>query len=257
MSLNNANRENIIDYNNYSEYYDNCYPSYYFGWMFDFDDRFDENVVLRYAIKEGHFNGQSYCMGGNITLSTSAQSYSYEFTPQPSINSWFGYEFCTIQLPSTSPWSGGGGSSFNIAESANNYSFLVGYNSACSDTLLYDTHVYMNNGYLYSQSDENKKIFIGDVECDFNKLKSIPKKYYKWIDDVDGKVNIGTSAQKVWEIYPDIVNMDNGTPIGVAYDRLSIIALAAIDKLHEENEYLKNKIEILEEELTKVKNDED
>ena len=81
----------------------------------------------------------------------------------------------------------------------------------------------------------------------FDELSMIPKKYYTWKKELgyEDTVQIGTSAQEVQKIYPEIVNTDNGY-LSVSYDRLSIIALAAIDKLHEENENIKRRIEYLE-----------
>ena len=96
-------------------------------------------------------------------------------------------------------------------------------------------------------SDETLKDFVNDIEVDFDTLKQIPKKYFTWKYD-DGKVmNIGTSAQEVEKIYPEIVGeyLDESTNIkykSLDYSKLSIIALAAIDKLNERIEYLENKL---------------
>ena len=49
-------------------------------------------------------------------------------------------------------------------------------------------------------------------------------------------------------MFPEIVSVGEDGFMSVAYDRLSIIALAAIDKLVEENEDLKSRIEKLEKE---------
>ena len=100
---------------------------------------------------------------------------------------------------------------------------------------------------LYESSDERLKNFLGDVEIDFAALERIPKKYFTWKDG-DDSLNIGTSAQKLAECYPEIVSV-NDDVYGVSYDRLSIIALAAIDKLHKENEELKERIKRLEDKL--------
>ena len=114
--------------------------------------------------------------------------------------------------------------------------------------LSYETSTWYESGLLYATSDERLKNFGKDVEVDFNKLEKLPKKYFTWKDDKDGVLNIGTSAQKLAEIYPEIVSV-NDDVYGVSYERLSIVALAAIDKLHKENEELKERIKRLEEKL--------
>lgn len=48
------------------------------------------------------------------------------------------------------------------------------------------------------------------------------------------------------KIYPQLVNTDDKGYLTVAYDKLSIIALRAIDKLYEMNKNLERRIQILE-----------
>lgn len=95
-------------------------------------------------------------------------------------------------------------------------------------------------------SDERLKNFENNIEIDFNKLKKIPKKYFTWKQDDEKKLNIGTSAQEIEKLYPEIVgnflNDDGENYKSVDYSKLSIIALAAIDKLNERIEYLENKL---------------
>ena len=113
------------------------------------------------------------------------------------------------------------------------------------------TKVKAKNGF-YQTSDETLKDFHDSIEVDFNALKSIPKSYYTWRGE-DVK-QIGTSAQKVHEIYPEIVSLDEKTgKLTLDYAKLSIVALKAIDLLHEENESLKLEIETLHNEMDKIK----
>lgn len=100
---------------------------------------------------------------------------------------------------------------------------------------------------FFQTSDERLKTFHKDVDIDFNSLKEIPKKVFTWNDNPE-KEDIGTSAQAVQKVYPELVNETNGT-LSVDYAKLSIIALAAIDKLKEENDSLKLRIEALEKKL--------
>ena len=92
----------------------------------------------------------------------------------------------------------------------------------------------------FYQSDERLKDFYGDIEVDFDKLKEIPKKYYTWKSDEKKEMQIGTSAQKVLEVYPELVGGSEEEMYSVDYARLSVIALKAIDKLYDENQLLKD-----------------
>ena len=115
---------------------------------------------------------------------------------------------------------------------------------------IYVSNAYFKSGILYQGSDERWKNILGDVSIDFEKVKGIPKKYYQWKDKSMGEgTQIGTIAQKIAEIFPELVSTDENGFMSVAYDRLSIIALAAIDKLAEENNILKSEIEKIKEKI--------
>ena len=112
---------------------------------------------------------------------------------------------------------------------------------------------YINNSKFYGSafyetSDERLKYFTSDVNVDFDKLKSIPKKYFMWKNREMNPTNIGTSAQKLQAVYPELVSESEGY-LRVDYAKLSVIALAAVDKLHEENEELKERLKKIEEKL--------
>ena len=117
--------------------------------------------------------------------------------------------------------------------------------SASGIVHILDGKVSADNGF-FQTSDKTLKIFSENISIDFDKLKQIPKKYFYWKDRPD-KLEIGTSAQDVQKLYPEIVNEDSEGMLSVDYSKLSIIALAAIDKLHEENIELKNRLTKLEE----------
>ena len=55
------------------------------------------------------------------------------------------------------------------------------------------------------------------------------------------------------KVYPELVATDKNGNYSVSYDKLSIVALAAIDKLHEENLELKKEIEELKEEVKRLR----
>jgi hypothetical protein len=129
--------------------------------------------------------------------------------------------------------------------------YLIGATSQSSSgvTTYSNSGVYGTAGSLYATafyetSDANLKVFGDDIQVDFEKLKSIPKKYFSWKDG-DGSLQLGTSAQAVREIYPELVTEDN--ILHLDYSKLSIIALAAIDKLYAENRFLESRIKELEQ----------
>lgn len=118
--------------------------------------------------------------------------------------------------------------------------------------ILFGTTVEASGGF-YEVSDETLKEFAGDITIDFNQLKKLPKKYFTWLADLDQKQCIGTSAQEVQKLYPELVITDSTGQLSVAYDKLSIIALKAIDDLYDlvvdlkaSNDELKARIENLE-----------
>ena len=54
-------------------------------------------------------------------------------------------------------------------------------------------------------------------------------------------------AQDVQKLYPELVSMDKNTGyLSLAYDKLSVIALEAIDTLYEEYKQLKERVNKLE-----------
>ena len=115
------------------------------------------------------------------------------------------------------------------------------------------TNVYMQGGNLYAASDERLKDFAGDVDVDLDDIKRIPKKYYTWKDDENKTIQMGTSAQKLQEIYPELVSESEDGKLAVSYDKLTMVALGAIDKLYEMVKDLKDENKILRKEIDNLK----
>ena len=113
-------------------------------------------------------------------------------------------------------------------------------------------HIYGNvkaSGSMYAvdfetTSDNRLKDFVSDIHVDFKSLKQIPKKYYYWKDKSMGEdLQLGTSAQELAKIYPECVHYDETNDrYSVNYQKLSIVALAAIDKLHDRISELESKL---------------
>ena len=129
--------------------------------------------------------------------------------------------------------------------------YLSGGTSITGDTTV-TGRVSASSGF-FQTSDRRLKNFQGDIEVDFDKLKSIPKKYFYWnMDSKKSKLEIGTSAQEIMEVYPELVSINEAGMLSVAYDKLSVIALKAVDELHEENVALKEKNDELERRLRAI-----
>ena len=103
---------------------------------------------------------------------------------------------------------------------------------------------------FYETSDENLKWFTGEIPVDFEQLKTIPKEYFIWRNR-ETPINIGTSAQKVQKVYPELV-MESEGHLSVDYAKLSIVALKAIDLLNDKIEKFDEKIERLDDKIKKL-----
>ena len=150
--------------------------------------------------------------------------------------------------PSTSSTTTAAKSAFNTYVTLNPSTRTLQVGSASS--VLYYGKVQAGLGF-FQTSDERLKDFGEDIKIDFDVLKSIPKKYFTWKDDEEKKSNIGTSAQAIQKIYPELVSDSDGTLV-VDYNKLSVIALAAIDKLCDEKKALEERVERLEKLIEKL-----
>lgn len=151
--------------------------------------------------------------------------------------------------------SNGGGGGVTASTGSGTYYLLgkSGTGAGAVTTVYFNTGVKMEGSNLYATSDARMKNFKGDVDIDLDKLASLPKKYFTWKNDKENaKVNIGTSAQELQKVYPELVSTDEKGYLAVSYEKLSVIALAAVDKLHEENNSLKKENDELKERLRKI-----
>ena len=99
--------------------------------------------------------------------------------------------------------------------------------------------VYMPGGF-FQESDERLKIFMGEIEGALDKANAIPTKYFYWKNMPDGPRQLGTSAQKVQEVFPEIVSGED--KLSVDYSKLAIVALAAVKELTAKVEDLQNQL---------------
>jgi hypothetical protein len=148
----------------------------------------------------------------------------------------------------------------NASSRGTTKTYVIGVSTTGTNTTpLYDSNIYMStsagtlfatqmeatNGF-FETSDERLKNFSDDIDCDLDRLSELPKKYFRWKNSDDKNLHIGTSAQAVQEIYPELVNENENGDLSVAYDKLSIVALAGIDKLNDKVKSLEERLERLE-----------
>lgn len=136
-----------------------------------------------------------------------------------------------------------------IGSSTSNY--LTCANASSGITIVSSNGVKCATGF-YETSDENLKEFKGEIPVDFEKLKQIPKQYFVWKSENEEKMHIGTSAQEIQKIYPELVSEDEKGELSVNYSKLSIVALRAIDELNDKCDELEKKNKELEERLCKL-----
>jgi hypothetical protein len=103
-------------------------------------------------------------------------------------------------------------------------------------------------------SDAELKTIKGNIDVDLDRLKEIPKIFFKYNEEDDNITRIGTIAQDVHKIYPEIVHTDDDGHLSLEYDKLSIISLKAIDKLYDRQIELENEIKELKEIVLKILN---
>lgn len=107
------------------------------------------------------------------------------------------------------------------------------------------TNIYSVNA-VSTSSDERLKNIVDNIDVNLDDLVELRKFKYTWKNIDDGRVYVGMSAQEVQKLYPDIVETGEDGYLSMSYERLSVIALAAIDKLHAENKQLKDRLTRLE-----------
>lgn len=108
---------------------------------------------------------------------------------------------------------------------------------------LYASQMNATNGF-FETSDARLKDFKENIKA-LDTVDQIPTKYFTWKEDESKESQIGTSAQEVEKLYPELVSKTEDNTLTVDYAKLSIIALAAIKELKTEIQSLKEEIKQL------------
>ena len=128
-------------------------------------------------------------------------------------------------------------SSSGIALGSSDYRFTCGY---------FSDKVYAYKGF-YESSDERLKNILNPVKVNLDDLSKLRKVYYLWKDRTEDEIQLGMIAQDVQKLYPELVSVDKETGyLSLAYDKLSVLALEAIDVLYKEHKKLKKHVDELE-----------
>ena len=145
------------------------------------------------------------------------------------------------------------------SDETNPYIYFVGVDSSTSPQdastfyfnpgIVYDA----NGGMIVTESDIRLKDINTHLDVDINRLVALDKVYFSWKDDPNHKQCIGVTAQSVEKMFPELVvnNPDTGYKM-VNYAGLSVIALAAIDKLNEKYQILENRLNDLENKINNI-----
>ena len=93
-----------------------------------------------------------------------------------------------------------------------------------------------NNVYatgFYQGSDDRLKNYLGELDISIEKLSKIPVKKFIYNYDKDANVRIGTSAQTMLDICPELVNENDDKYLGVNYKQMSMLCVLYAKEIHE------------------------
>ena len=121
-----------------------------------------------------------------------------------------------------------------VLEVTNNGTTLSGY-------LTVPDRVNSVNGF-FQTSDKRLKENIVDLESSLDKINKIPTVNFNYISDEDKRAQIGTIADEVEEVFPELVSKGSDGYKTVDYSKFSIIALSAIKELSKKVDELSKKV---------------
>lgn len=108
-------------------------------------------------------------------------------------------------------------------------------------TITHDGKVNATTGF-FQTSDKRLKENIVDLESSLDKISKIPTVNFNYISDEDKRAQIGTIADEVEEVFPELVSKGSDGYKTVDYSKFSIIALSAIKELSKKVDELSKKV---------------
>lgn len=127
---------------------------------------------------------------------------------------------------------------------------FVKINSTASEnkgTVKVEGEIWASSGF-YEESDKRLKENIVEIDGAVSKLKQIPVVNFNF-KDKDVK-ELGTIAQDVQKVFPEIVTTNEDGYLAVEYNKLSMVAIAAVKEMDERLSSLEKTVEEL---LKKIK----
>ncbi len=134
--------------------------------------------------------------------------------------------------------------------------YVSNYNSSASYALFVSGNAYITGAW--SGSDERWKKNIIPVDNILEKALQIKPVEFEWRRDDFPEMNfnqgeqIGVIAQQIEKLFPELVMTDNNGYKSVAYDKLSVVALSAIQQQQKQIEELKQQVDQLKKENEKL-----
>lgn len=99
---------------------------------------------------------------------------------------------------------------------------------------------------VYQTSDDRLKDYKEDFSFDISKIINIPIKHFEYRNDENKTKHIGTSAQSLEKILPELVNTNEEGFKSVEYSKLSLVAIDCIKQLQNKINELEKRIVELE-----------
>ena len=187
-------------------------------------------------------NGKQIDLGGGFTIGDYGGTFKYNNKTILTEDNWDEY-ISFIDTKNTTGTTNNTSKLYLAGGTSQSSTGVVTYsniNVYTQNGQLYATQMNATNGF-YETSDARLKNFKDDIKA-LDVVSKIPTKYFTWKKDEadDPKLHIGTSAQEIQKLYPDLVTENEEGELSVDYARLSVIALAAIKELKKEIDTLKS-----------------
>lgn len=113
---------------------------------------------------------------------------------------------------------------------------------------------------VYQTSDDRLKDYLGDFHFNLADIERIPLRFFAFKADKERRVLLGTSAQAVQKVLPEIVGSsrtaseeDTEEYLNVDYSKLALVALDCVRQLRDEVATMKTEMAAMRAEIDKLK----